>query len=79
MRYTKQIQISFLVVALTCAPVVCSGQMVLGLDKTFIENIKDKATISTRFTSTPFPLKQTRTPLAKGPTTAIFTWQAAIR
>jgi hypothetical protein len=49
MRYTKQIQIGFLVVALICAPVICRGEMVLGLDKTFIEAFKDKATISTRF------------------------------
>jgi hypothetical protein len=49
MRYTKQIQIGFLVVALICSPVVCSGKMLLGLNKQFIETFKDKATITTRF------------------------------
>lgn len=48
MRYTKQIQASLLAVVLVCAPVVCHG-MVLGLDKSFIEAIKDKATITTSF------------------------------
>jgi hypothetical protein len=49
MRYAKQFQIGFLMIALICAPVVCSGKMVLGLDKHFIETFKDKATITTHF------------------------------
>jgi hypothetical protein len=49
MRNTRQIRIAILVALLICAPIVCRAQMVLGLEKDFIETYKDKATIATRF------------------------------
>jgi hypothetical protein len=59
----KQVQTVLLVVALVCAPVVCHS-MELGLDKTFIETIKDKATITTSFHIDALPANADPHPIA---------------
>src|ERR1043166_3340985 len=66
MRYAKKLQIGFLIIALISAPLVCHGKMVLGLDKTFIETFKDKATITTHFHIDAVPAHANPHPIGDG-------------
>jgi len=62
----RQTHITILVATLICAPIVCRGQMVLGLEKDFIETYKDKATIFTRFHLDAVPAHADPHPIGEG-------------
>ena len=66
MRNTRQIQITILVATLIWAPIVCRAQMILGLEKNFIETYKDKATITTRFHLDAVPAHADPHPIGEG-------------
>jgi hypothetical protein len=66
MRNTRQIQIAILFATIICAPTVCRAQMVLGLEKDFVDTYKDKATITTRFHLDAVPAHADPHPIGEG-------------